>query len=86
MKRASWASALPATVLGAVLATGCGSQTANDEVVGTRATPPPQAEGPVYKGYADYAKAQHEQTSQAAGKGASKGQGSGKGKEAPAPK
>jgi hypothetical protein len=75
-------------MLGVLLAAGCGAPTTNDEVVGTGTAPPPPGAAPSYKGYADFAKAQNEQTAKVAGqgKGASKGQAAGQGKDAPAPK
>jgi hypothetical protein len=84
MKRASWALSLSASALGAVLAAGCGSSsTTNEEVVGTTGSPTaaPTGAAPTYKNYAEFAKAQNEQTAKGAGKGkdASKGQAAGKG-------
>jgi len=85
MKRASWALSLSASALGAVLAAGCGSSsTTNEDVLGTTASPTgsptaaPTGPAPTYKNYADFAKAQNEQTAKPAGKDASKGQAAGK--------
>lgn len=79
MKRASWASVLPVSVLGAVLATGCGAPTTNDEVVGRGKT----EEGKTYTGgYGEFAKAQAEKAAKEAadakGKAAPKAKPAGK--------
>ena len=90
MKRASWALSLSASALAALLATGCGSSsTTNEDVLGTTGSStgsPTGRAAPKYKNYAEFAKAQNEQTAKPASKGASKGQAAGKGKESPAPK
>jgi hypothetical protein len=85
MKRAFRALGLSASALGAVLAAGCGENKTNEEVVGGNAAPTgsptaaPTGAAPTYKSYAEFAKAQNEQTAKPAGKGASKGQAAGKG-------
>jgi hypothetical protein len=80
MKRASRALGLPASVLGALLAAGCGPSTTNEDVVGPGTT---ANEGKTYKGgYAEFAKAQAEQTAKdsaaAKGKAAPKAPSAGK--------
>ena len=57
MKRASWASVLPASVLGALLTAGCGTSTTNEDVVGPGKT----EAGKTYTGgYGEFAKEQAE--------------------------
>ena len=90
MKRAFRALGLSASVLGALVAVGCGGpSTTNEDVVGPGtapptqgAAPPTQGAAPSYKGYADFAKSQGDQTAKGAGKSkdASQGQAAGKGK------
>ena len=85
MKRASWALSLSASVLAA----GPGGRMPARRPRRTRTslgtttaptgspTAAPTGAAPTYKNYADFAKAQNEQTAKPAGKGASKGQAAG---------
>lgn len=77
MKKASWGLGLPASVLGALLAAGCGENRTNEEVVvksgSPTAAPTGAPTGPSYSNYSDYAKAQSKATAKA--KEAPKGKG-----------
>jgi hypothetical protein len=75
MKRASRAVGLSASMLGVLLAAGCGPSSTNDDVV-TTGTPTQSA--PTYSNYADYARAQN--------KAAAKGGAAASGKEVAKPK